>query len=86
MPTFCHRLLPALALLAGCAGGPTIPERVEIPVPVPCLASAPERPALRADDEIKGMDDYRATAALLAERRKLQGYVKTLEAAVEGCR
>lgn len=73
----------ALVVLTGC--GPRIPERVLVPVEVPCKVDVPAKPvwatkALPADADI--FDQVRA---LLAERRQRQGYERLLEAAITSC-
>lgn len=75
-------LLIALAL-AGC--GHRLPEKVLVPVPVPCRVDMPAKPvwatqALRADADI-----FDQVKALLAERRQRQAYERLLEAAIAGC-
>ena len=69
--------------LAGC--GPRLPERVLVPVEVPCKVDVPARPvwatkALPADADI--FDQVRA---LLAERKQRIAYERLLEAAVASC-
>ncbi len=87
------RVAPALAvacMLAGCAT-PHRPEpalqvqRVEVPVPVPCVEVRPRRPAtpvesLRPDAALGDM-----VKALLAERRLRAAYERELEAALTAC-
>lgn len=82
MPTLL-RCLPVAALLAGC--GTRLPERVEIPVPVPCVERLPERPALATDALATGATVYDKTRAALAERQQLRGYVVELEAVLGAC-
>lgn len=83
MPSTCVRLLPVAAALAGCATG--LPERVEIPVPVPCVQHLPERPALATDALAAGATTYDKARAALAERQQLRGYVVELEAVLGAC-
>ncbi len=73
--------------LAGCATPIEIPKTVYESVPVPCLdpADRPQRPQLRTEEQLLGLDRYRRTHALWAEWLKLQTYVPQLEAVVEGC-
>lgn len=78
-----------LAVLAGCAGprGPVVPERVEVPVSVPCVAPGdrPARPAYHGDRELDAMTDYEWALAVWADRLRSAGYQAHLEAVVEGC-
>lgn len=78
-------VLLVLPLVAGC--GATLPERVEIPVPVPCLRAdqAPQRPVLTTEQLKAGASVHDKTKAVLAENRQLRGYVGELEAVLEAC-
>lgn len=76
-------LLPLL--LAGCATGPEIPREVRVPVAVPCVTQAPQRPSMLADEELLALDDYGLVIALARDRRIRQGYEAELEAVVAGC-
>lgn len=79
-------LWPVLALgLAGC--GATVPQRVEVPVPVPCIRAdqVPQRPALSTDTLRPDASVYDKARAALAERQQLRGYVEELEAVLEAC-
>ena len=62
-----------------------VPEVVRVPVPVPCLERAPERPALLTDAQLAELGDYRLVLELARDRRIRQAYEAELEAAVEGC-
>lgn len=71
--------------LAGCATtAPTI-QQVKIPVPVPCKATIPERPAFAVDGLPVGAEIWEQMKALRAERKQRQGYEAELEAAVKAC-
>lgn len=71
--------------LAGCSGmAPTVQE-VKVPVPVPCKAPTPERPAFAVDGLPAGSGIWEQTKALRAERKQRQGYEAELEAAVRAC-
>jgi hypothetical protein len=86
-------LLPAAVVVAltltGCSSVPRIevPREVAVPVPVACVGTAdvPRRPALRTDDEILGLDDYRSVHALWAAYGRLQAYVAELEIIARRC-
>lgn len=72
----------AAMALAGCS---TAPQRVLVPVSVPCKVDAPKPPvwatgSLRAESGI-----WEQVKALLAERQQRIGYEKQLEAAIAAC-
>ncbi|WP_062196575.1 hypothetical protein [Caldimonas taiwanensis] len=71
--------------LAGC--GTRLPQRVEMPVPVPCIRSdqVPQRPVLATDTLKPDASVYDKARAALAERQQLRGYVAELEAVIMGC-
>lgn len=71
--------------LAGC--GTRLPQRVEVPVPVPCIRAdrVPQRPALATETLKPGASVYDKARAALAERQQLRGYVSELEAVIMGC-
>lgn len=71
--------------LAGCSTVPPVPEVVRVPVPVPCLERAPERPELLTDAQLAELGDYRLVLELARDRRIRQAYEAELEAAVAGC-
>ena len=79
-------MLAALGLLSGCASTIEAPREVRVPVPVPCVERAPEKPGLMADEELLALDDYGLVIALARDRRLRQGYEATLETVIEGCR
>ena len=62
-------------------------EQVKVQVPVSCIepGKRPQRPALRDDDELLAMDEYRRTLATWAERLRLKAYADEAEAVIEGC-
>jgi hypothetical protein len=78
-------VLIVLPLLGAC--GATLPERVEIPVPVPCLRAdqVPQRPALATEQLRAGASVHEKTKALLAENRQLKAYVAEMEVALPLC-
>lgn len=80
--------LVATAALAACSKPVVrVPERVNVPVPVPCLqpADRPQKPAVRAESDLLAMDTYRRTLAAWSDLKKLEAYSAELEALVEGC-
>jgi len=79
-------ILVSCAVLAGCSSVPTAPREVRVPVPVPCIEQAPQRPSMLSDAEMLALDDYGLVLALARDRRVRQGYQATLEAVVQGCR
>lgn len=78
-------ILVALAALSGCSLLPAKPERIEVPIPVPCVSGVPMRPALMTDSEIRALDDYRATLATWRDRRIAIDHIATLEATLRAC-
>lgn len=72
--------------LAGCSTIPEAPREVRVPVPVPCVTQAPQRPSMLSDADLLALDDYGLVIALARDRRVRQGYEATLEAVVAGCR
>jgi len=56
-----------------------------IPVPVPCKAQMPTKPAFAVDALTLGADIWTQTTALRAERKQRQGYEVELEALLRGC-
>jgi hypothetical protein len=79
-------LAGVLGLVAGCSTVPEPPREVRVPVPVPCIEKAPERPSLMSDGELLALDDYGLVIALARDRRLRQGYQTELEATIAGCR
>jgi hypothetical protein len=75
-----------LAALAGCAGAPQAPQRVEVPVPVPCKAPQIAKPSFAVDGLPLGADIWDMMLALRAERKQRQGYEAQLEAGLNACR
>jgi hypothetical protein len=77
-------------LLSACVASDPVklPERIEVPVSVPCVDSkdVPERPALRSDGELLSMDRYKRTLAMWEERRVREEYEKKQAAIIEACR
>lgn len=71
-----------LVLLAGCE---TV-KVVQVPVPTPCIAAMPARPALVTDDDLKGMSDYRMVLALRQFHLAATGYIAELEAVATPCK
>jgi hypothetical protein len=74
-----------LPLLAGCETTAWRPVEVRIPVPVPCIAALPDRPATTPDDALKAMSDYRLVLTLAADRAALRGHVEELRALLAPC-
>ncbi|WWQ12965.1 hypothetical protein PQ43W_19 [Ralstonia phage PQ43W] len=75
-------------LLAGCASEPQIvykPQRVEVPVAVPCKVKAPDKPTWGLSGASVTDDIYVKGRAALAEILQRQAYEAQLEAAVGAC-
>ena len=75
-----------LLLLAGCATAPALPERVEVPVPVPCVSAMPVRPDLVTDANLRAMTDYQLVLALWRDRMQRRQYEAEVEAVIAACR
>lgn len=76
----------AIPLLASCSSVQPLPAEVRIPVPVPCITTLPERPALISDAELQALDDRKFVIALGLDRLHRMAYQAQLEAVLEGCR
>lgn len=74
-----------LLLLAGCASAPALPERVEVPVPVPCVHDVPARPDLVTDAALRAMTDYALILSLFKTTLQLRQYARELEAVLASC-
>lgn len=77
-----------VGVLASCAQQVVkVPERVTVPVPVPCVKAEerPKRPALRTESDLMAMDRYRRTIAAWGDLKRWEAYGGELEAMVEAC-
>jgi len=68
--------------LAGCGG---LPERVLVPVPVPCQQELPEVPAWATDTLDDDSSIWEQVRALLAERRQRIAYEDQLRVKLSAC-
>jgi len=80
------RLIVACMLLAGCSGTPKLPDKVLVPVSVPCITEAIPAPAFVTDSELAKSTEYDFIISLARDRLERRQYIGTLEAVVEGCR
>jgi hypothetical protein len=78
-------LAASLCCVAGCAGSPAVPQVVRIPVPVPCLETLPDRPAVAGDADMLALDDYRLVLTLARDRASLKASYEELRAAAAAC-
>ncbi len=80
-------VLLAVILLAGCATKCDAPKvvRVDVPVSTPCVVDVPPPPDLATATLTPEAGIWDQMRALRAERLQLRGYVKVLEAALQGC-
>ena len=76
----------AMFILAGCATTGAVPEKVLVPVPVPCVKDAPLKPFTMEESVILSMDDYSATITAWTERLLLKAYADKAEALLIACR
>ena len=76
-------IIVALAALSGCAS--TMPENVNIPIPVPCIDAMPQRPALYTDADLLKLVDTDFIIALGIDRQQRVKYIGELEAVLQGC-
>lgn len=77
-------LVLALAL-AGCASGPRVPDRVEVPIQVQCKVTVPPEPVWATSTLAKDAGIFDQVKALLSERRQRMAYESKLEAAARSC-
>lgn len=75
----------AAVLLAGCASTPPAPQRVEVPVIVPCISAVPVRPAYEFDRLSAKASDGEMILSLVRDWASLRLYSSQLEAALRGC-
>jgi hypothetical protein len=68
--------------LAGCQ---TLPQRVEVPVSVPCRVQLPQHPAWATEALPQGASLWDMAKAALAELDQRRGYEAQLEAAAKAC-
>lgn len=72
-----------ILLVSGCAS--TMPETVNIPIPVPCIDAMPPRPALYTDVELIKLVDTDFIIALGIDRQQRVKYIGELEAVLQEC-
>lgn len=82
----CRLWLTSLLLLAGCATDPSVPARVEVPVPVPCIekGKTPVRPQVCVAEpgpEFR-LNVMRCT---MIDRGNFMAYSTGLEAVLKAC-
>ena len=77
----------AVLLLAGCATVPPAPApvRVEVPVMVPCIGAAPQRPVYEFDKLPATATDGEIILALARDWPRGRKYEEFLEALLAGC-
>lgn len=76
----------ALAMaLAGCASTPHVPERVEVPIQVPCRVTVPPEPVWATATLAKDASIFDQVKALLSERRQRIAFEAKLDAAARSC-
>lgn len=80
---FRNFAISCAVLLAGCATAP--PERVDVPVMVPCIGEVPPRPAYDFDQLPATATDGEIVLALARDWQRGRKYGNLLEAAIAGC-
>lgn len=75
-------VIAACAMLAGCG---TQIQRVNVPVPVECRETVPERPVMPTEGLAPGVEPFVLTRAALAEIDRREGYEIKLVAALVAC-
>ena len=77
-------LILSVLLVSGCSKL-VVPETVEVPIPVPCVKSLPDKPNFKSDTELVELDDYSLVIALASERLVYRSYSEKLEVLLMGC-
>lgn len=63
------------------------PDRIEIPVAVPCLPRVmPQLKPIATDAELAALDDFQFVLALSSARDRLTVYLRELDAVLIACR
>ncbi|CAN5292462.1 hypothetical protein BH10PSE16_BH10PSE16_00600 [soil metagenome] len=75
-------LIAACAILAGCS---TQIQRINVPLPVECKETVPERPVMPTEGLQPGVEPFVLTRAALAEIDRREGYEVKLVAALVAC-
>jgi hypothetical protein len=75
-------LIAACAMLVGCG---TQIQRINIPVPVECRETVPDRPVMPTESLAPGAAPFVLTRAALAEIDRREGYEVKLRAALVAC-
>lgn len=73
-------------MLVGCASAPLVPQRVEVPVFIPCVKTASQRPVYEFDQLAPSSTDGDIILALARDWPRSKKYEGELEAIIEGCR
>lgn len=74
------------ALLAGCGSAPAAPDRIKVPLMVPCIGEVPPRPAYEFDKLLPTAMDGEIIMALARDWPRGRNYEAKLLAVVIGCR
>lgn len=75
--------LCCIAILAGCATGPT----ATVPVAISCIRGTPPTvPQTATEAEIIAMSDYAATLTTYTERLLLKAYSAKADAVIQACK
>ena len=79
--------LACCAAIMGCSA--TLPEVVRVPVPVPCVKEAPDKPETMTKEALIALareDQYGATLQVVLDWLALKSYAERADALLQACR
>jgi hypothetical protein len=80
------KYLPILLVLTGCSTLPKVPEKVLVPVSVPCIKELPARPLFATKDYLKSLSNPDYVTAITSEYLMQGNYINILESALIACK
>lgn len=75
----------AAVVVAGCASTPARVVETRLPVPVPCVAQAPDLPALMPAEKMLRLDDFDLVLEIERQRRALLAWATVAHAMLRAC-